>query len=116
MWVRGFILLGEIFDSHKIFGIFFYFYFYFLESKTAMDRIAQANAKIENRIAEIENEEEYKALKTKKERDEYIREDEKLKELKANRDALVRTQPVQSAQPGKNLSTFPTSFPCFFRI
>jgi len=81
-----------------------------------MDRIAQANAKIENRIAEIENEEEYKALKTKKERDEYIREDEKLKELKANAERLVRTQPVQTAQPGKNLSTFPTSFPCFFRI
>ena len=66
-----------------------------------------ANQEIENRIAEIRNEEEYKALKTKKERDEYIREDEKLKRLEANRDALVRAQTVQSAQPGKKSFPIP---------
>ena len=81
-----------------------------------MDRIAQANAKIENRIAEIKEEAEYKGLTMQKERIDYINNDPELKELKANAERLVRTQPVQTAQPGKNLSTFPTSFPCFFRI
>jgi len=72
--------------------------------------IVQANAKIENRIAEIKEEAEYKGLTMQKERIDYINNDPELKELKANAERLVRTQ------PGKNLSTFPTSFPCFFRI
>jgi hypothetical protein len=74
-----------------------------------MDPIVQANQKIENRIAEIKEEAEYKGLTTQRERIGYINNDPELKRLEANRDALVKAQAVTA-------SGFPFASLFFFEI
>jgi hypothetical protein len=68
-----------------------------------MDPIIQANQDIKNRIAALKA----RAPNDFEEQDRLIEKDPELKELKANRDALVRAQPVQSAQPGKKSFPIP---------
>ena len=69
--------------------------------------IVQANQEINNRLAEIIEEAEFKALMSKKEHNKYIENDPRLKDLRAYLDALVRVQPAPA-------SGFPFAFFFFF--